>query len=117
VRVLFGVLLFAFVLLRQYEDGATAAELGLAWQTFLPALRQLALPTALACMALLAMGLLTDSLRLPNNPAHKWLLLPVWPFLPQLLPTLRLVLQLSRLQRASVQNNLGLDQQLPHLLQ
>lgn len=85
VRYGFGAALLAFVIGRQREEGATAIELGLAWKSFLPALRQLAAPTALALIALLAFGWATDGLRLPQKSLRSWVSLPLWTFLQQFL--------------------------------
>jgi membrane protease YdiL (CAAX protease family) len=85
LRYGFGAVLLAFVVARQRAEGATAEELGFAWKTFAPALQQLAVPTAIALLALLAFGWANDGLRLPRKSVGSWVFLPFWAFLQQFL--------------------------------
>ena len=85
IRYATGAALLAFVLRRLGNEGVAAADLGLAWSTFLPALRRLALPTAIGVVALLSLGWALDGLRVPQKSLRSWMFLPLWAFLQQFL--------------------------------
>ncbi len=84
-RYVTGTVLLAFVLHRLANEGVAAADLGLAWSTFLPALRQLALPTAIGVVGLISLGWALDGLRVPQKSLRSWMFLPLWAFLQQFL--------------------------------